>query len=100
MTPKPQAKTIDEIFANLTIKLLHPFKCTKNDCYQVGEEIEHFGIDANTAKQQLLAEVLDMIGEDELYIEVKQDNNIHNEAIMHRNHAKADFRRATKERFK
>ena len=103
MTPKPQAKkTISEVFDKLNGSSSHACYCqrsTDGGCKCALKD--EYLIEATKAiNAYYLAEVLDMIGDDELYIEVKQDNNIHNEAIMHRNHAKADFRRAAKERFK
>ena len=69
----------------------------KTDTFEDGSE-KH----STTAKQQLLAEVLDMIGEDEeqLLPNPANDNYDAIQRLVGRNQQRAQLRQAAKERFK
>jgi len=94
MTPKPQGnKTIDKILDDF-------FQTMSVAEIDGGLHVRMSHNDLGTAKQQLLAEVLDMIGEDEKL----RPNHSKMSQITHqietRNFLKMQYRKAAKERFK
>ena len=100
-TPKPQADTLDEILYTLekvvidnSIKLLedHTYK------FETSHDKAH-----ETAKQQLLAEVLDMIGKDMNVFGCKAelgDDDLDEYISNLLNGMREQYRKAAQERFK
>ena len=86
MTPNPQAKTVNEILADYAVAV--------TGAKSLGDEVET----SILAKQQLLAEVLDMIGEDENWNADMPFNKKY--TILAERQFKNNLRKAAKERFK
>ena len=102
MTPKPQAKTISEVFDKLNGSSSHACYCqrsTDGGCKCALKD--EYLIEATKAiNAYYLAEVLDMIGDDLVHMHLIR---IYDEGCQVRditNGIKAVFRKATKERFK
>ena len=85
-TPNPQAKTVNEILADYAVAV--------TGAKSLGDEVET----SILAKQQLLAEVLDMIGEDENWNADMPFNKKY--TILAERQFKNNLRKAAKERFK
>jgi len=97
-TPKPQANTLDEILHTLEeVVIDNSIKLLEDDTYEF--ETSHDKAHA-TAKQQLLAEVLDMIGGWYKYPSKALPGDEEHLIAETVNKVRAEYRKAAKERFK